>query len=185
MHLAALIKQKNYEHVVHVLRRHPITFLPKIFMLLLLLAVPVAIYFLLTGIYPNILESPVLYPLLVLLGSIYYLTAYLFFFAQFITFYLDVWIVTNDRIVDVEQFGLFSRTISEVDLFRIQDVTSDIHGVFATFFNFGEVAIKTASVNINIVAHDVPQPNKVREDLIRLAHEDRKYHYSQPGNKEH
>jgi membrane protein YdbS with pleckstrin-like domain len=183
MIMSSLIKQKSYERIEHVLRRHPITFIPEIALFLVLAAVPVIVYLLINTLFPTLLQGPVIYPISILAGSIYYLSILLFFYAQFITYYLDVWVVTNDRIIDVEQLGLFSRTISEVDLFRIQDVTSDIHGVFATFFNYGNVAIKTASVNVNIVAKNVPHANKIREDLIRLAHEDRKYHFSQPGNK--
>ena len=59
--------------------------------------------------------------------------------------------MTNDRIVDIEQHGLFSRTISEVDLFRIQDVTVDIHGIIATLLNYGNLTVKTASDNIHII----------------------------------
>ena len=183
MKIDELIRQKSYEKIEHVLRRHPITFIPKIILFLVLLCIPAILYLLLTNMYPLIFDGPVIYPLAVMFTSVYLLSVYLFFFAQFIEFYLDVWIITNDRIIDVEQLGLISRSVSEVDLFRKQDVTSDVQGVVATFFNYGKVAIKTASVNVNIIAHDVSAPNKIREALIRLAHEDRKYHYNESINK--
>ena len=166
------------------MRRHPITFLPKILLFLTMLAVPAIVYFMISSLYPDLFFNTVIYPLAVILGAAYYLGTYLFFYTQFIDYYLDIWIVTNDRIVDVEQLGLFSRTISELDLFRIQDVTTDVHGFFATIFHYGSVSVKTASSNINIIFHDVPRPNEIREDLIRLSHEDRKYHYIQPGESE-
>ncbi len=183
MIISALIKQKSYERVEHVLRRHPVTFIPQTAMFITLAAVPIALYFLFNNLYPTILNGDIVYPIAVLVGSMYFLSIFLFFFAQFITFYLDVWIITNDRIIDVEQVSLFSRSISEVDLFRIQDVTSQTHGFFATFFKYGDVEVKTASMNVDIIARNVPHPNKIREHLIHLSHEDRKYHYNQPGNK--
>lgn len=177
MHLSSLIKQKSYERVVYVLRRHWITFAPIALLFLTLLAVPAAVYAMITYLFPPLLSGASLFPLAVMLGSAYYLSAYLFFYAQFVDYYLDLWIVTNDRIVDIEQFGLFSRTISELDLFQIQDVTTDVHGFFATVFHYGDVSVKTASANISIVFRNVPNPNKIREHLVRLSDEDRKYHF--------
>jgi membrane protein YdbS with pleckstrin-like domain len=179
MHLSQVIKQKSYEEIVFHLRRHPITFLPVIFLFLILLTVPLIIYFLISNLYPTLLDGAILYPLAVLGASIYFLSIYLFFYGQFIDYYLDLWIVTNDRIVDMEQLGLFRRTTTEVDLFRIQDVTANIKGVFPTIFDYGDVVIKTASANLNIVFRNVSNPNKIREELIRLADEDRAYHYRQ------
>lgn len=176
MHLANLIHQKSYEKINHILRRHPLTFLPQIGLFLLLLALPILIYLITTSNFSTLLTNDKLYAAAVLAASIYYLSVYLFFFMHFIDYYLDIWIVTNDRIVDVEQFGLFSRTISELDLFRVQDVTTDIHGFFPTIFNYGDVSVKTASPNLDIIFRAVPQPNHVRQQLLQLANMDRKYH---------
>ena len=177
MHLSQVIKQKPYEQIVHHLRRHPITFLPVIGLFLILLLVPAVLYFLVTSLFPVLLDGPILYPTAVLGSSLYYLSVYLFFYGQFIDYYLDLWIVTNDRIIDMEQHGLFRRTSTELDLFRIQDVTANITGVFGTLFDYGDVVIKTASSNLNIVFRNVPNPNQIREDLVHLADEDRRYHY--------
>ncbi|OGH68818.1 MAG: hypothetical protein A3J66_02050 [Candidatus Magasanikbacteria bacterium RIFCSPHIGHO2_02_FULL_47_14] len=178
MHVSYLIKQKSYERVVHILRRHPVTFLPKVLFFILLILVPIAIFLLFKNLFPLFIEKEMIQVLGILLGSLYYFGILLFFYTEFVIFYLDMWVVTNDRIIDIEQFGLFSRTISELDLFRIQDVTTDVHGIFPTLLHYGTVTVKTASDNINIVFHDVPQPNKIREELIQLSHEDRKYHYN-------
>lgn len=177
-HLSHLIQQKSYERIEYVLRRHGFTFVPKILLFVILAAVPLLVFLMISNLYPTLNQSNSLFAIGILGGSLYYLTILLFFYTQFIVFYLDMWVVTNDRIVDVEQLGLFSRTVSELDLFRIQDVTTDVHGIFATFLQYGSVTVKTASSNLNIVFKDVPQPNVVRENLIRLSHEDRKYHYN-------
>ncbi|MEK7083984.1 MAG: PH domain-containing protein [Patescibacteria group bacterium] len=178
MVISHLIKQKSYERIEYVLRRHWLTFLPNIILLLVLMAVPIILYFFLGGLYPSLSENAIWRPIGVLFGSAYYLSIYLFFYMQFIDFYLDQWIVTNDRLVDIEQFGLFSRSIAELDLFQVQDVTSEVHGFFATFFNYGDLCIKTASMNLDIVFRKVPNPNHIRNDIIRLAEEDRRYHHT-------
>jgi membrane protein YdbS with pleckstrin-like domain len=141
--------------------------------------IPVAVYFLFANLFTDLFANETIFTLAVLLASVYYLSIFLFFYAQFVVFYLDIWIVTNDRIIDVYQHGLFARTISEFDLYRIQDVTVEIKGLFASLFNYGNVNIKTASGNANITFYNIPNPNEVRETLVELAEDDRKFHHDQ------
>lgn len=183
MHIARFIKQKPYEHIEYILHRHPLTFLPQIFLFLLLCSVPLMVGYMIQSFAPGLLASQSTYALLVLFVSVYLLGVLLFLYTEFVLYYLDVWIVTNDRVVDIEQLGLFSRTISELDLYNIQDATSDVHGFFPTLFNYGVVTIKTASTNVNIIFRDIPHANKVREDLIRLADMDRRYHEKMKDQK--
>ncbi len=177
MLISHLIKQKSYEKIEFFLRRHPITFVPILFLFIILILVPVVIYFLINNLFPQLLTGEIAYPILVLFASLYCLSIYLFFYAQFIDFYLDLWIVTNDRIVDIEQHGLFSRTTSELDLYRIQDVTVNVNGFFPTIFKFGNVTVKTASSNSDIIFKNIPNPNQVRQGLIQLSEEDLKHHH--------
>ncbi|MCB9799095.1 PH domain-containing protein [Candidatus Nomurabacteria bacterium] len=183
MDIPSLIKKKPYEKVLYVLRRHPFTFLGNLALFLVMLIAPLVLILISKGLYPTLLDNEVVYAAGILLGSIYYLTTYLIFFIHFVDYYLDLWIVTNDRIIDIEQLGLFSRTISELDLFRIQDVTSDIKGFFPTMFNYGDLTIKTASSNIHIVFRNIADPNNIREHLIKLSDEDRRFHYKQDNEE--
>ncbi|MBU0661245.1 PH domain-containing protein [Patescibacteria group bacterium] len=179
-----LIQKKDYEKVLYVLRRHPLTFVPTLILTVVLAAMPPIVYWMISTLFPLLFQKEALYALTILGGSIYYVSLLLFFYTQFVVFYLDIWIVTNDRIIDIEQIGLFSRTVSELELFRIQDITTDINGMIPTFFRYGNVMIKTASDNINIVFYDVPHANRIREELITLSHEDRKYHYGITMNED-
>lgn len=176
MHLSHFVRQKSYEVLKHVLRRHSITFIPIAVLFIVLMIVPMVAFFITNTLFPEFLKGPVSFPILVLFGSLYYLTIYLFFYAQFIDYYLDLWIVTNDRIIDIEQKGLFDRVIIELDLFRIQDVTTVVSGFFPTIFKYGNVIITTASSTNQIIFKQVPYPDMVRQELIALAEEDRKFH---------
>lgn len=179
MLLGHIIRQKSYEKIEYYLHRSGVTFLPTFVLFLILMALPVGLYFLLQNLFPAWFIDPKILPLLILGGSTYYLGIYLFGYAQFIDFYLDSWVVTNDRIVDIDQLGLFAKTVSEMDLYRIQDVTVDIKGFFHTVFNFGNVLIKTASGNAHIIFYNVPNPQEVGRTLIELAEHDRKYHHGE------
>lgn len=147
------------------LRRHPITFIAKIFLCLLLFALP----FLLSPILEALLADPYWGPTLILLGSAYLLLVTVFFHALFVDYYLDIWIVTNDRIVDIQQSGLFKRTVAELDLKQVQDVTSQTIGIFGTFFNYGTVGIQTAGAKQKFDFQNVANPHEIRGELLKLA----------------
>ena len=50
----------------------------------------------------------------------------------------------------------------------IQDVSSSVKGIFATFFNYGTVLIQTASEVNQIDFNQVPNPEKVIKLLREL-----------------
>ncbi|MFA6486074.1 MAG: PH domain-containing protein [Candidatus Magasanikbacteria bacterium] len=176
MTIGELIKQKTYERIAFFLHRHLVTFIPVIALFLILLVAPLAVGFLLKNFFLPWWENPLFQPLLVLFGSIYFLSIFLFFYSYFVTFYLDVWIVTNDRLVDIRQMSLFSRTVAEVDLFQIQDATSEVKGFWASLFNYGNIYLQTAGPVPRFVLYNVTNPNYLRERILDLAAEDKKFH---------
>lgn len=179
MTYANIIKQKPYEKIIHLLRRDVITFIPYILLLIILLAAEYGLYYLLKTLFPVLFINQIGLAAMVILGSIYALSVWLFFFTGFVNYYLDMWIITNDRLIDIRQDGLFARTVAELDLYRVQDVTSECKGLFATAFDFGNVYVQTAGAKERFVFYNIPKPHLIREAIIKLAGEDRKFHASQ------
>lgn len=177
MSLQNLIKQKSYEKIVLTARRHPVTFVPYIIFFLLLLIVPLGVYWLLNHSALNSYwQSPSGYAVTIIIASVYFLSCILFFYTNFVTFHLDMWIVTNDRLLDMAQKNLFSRVISELDLYHIQDATSQVNGFFPSIFNYGDIVLQTAGAVDRFMFHNVANPNKLRELILDLSAEDKKYH---------
>ena len=183
MRITDVIKQKSYEHIVHVVRRHPVTFIPRFLFTFLLLFVPFIVYRLIGSLFPFLFSDQNTFALAILSTTIYLLAIYLFFYTEFVDYFLDMWIVTNDRIIDIEQQGVFSRTIVELDLFQIQDVKATVSGVFPTLFHYGDIHVTTASSTNDIIFRRVPSPANLARELITLSHEDRKFHIMEPGHK--
>jgi len=176
MNIQKLFKQKGYEKVEYTVRRHWVTFVPVILFFILLLVLPFGAYWLLLNSAGNFLQNPVYYTAGVLFASVYYLSVVLFFYTYFVAFHLDLWIITNDRLLDVEQKTLFARTVSEVDLYQIQDASSEVHGIFPSIFNYGNIILQTAGPVPKFVFRNVPDPNKLRQAILTLSSEDKKYH---------
>lgn len=94
-----------------------------------------------------------------------------FAFLLWMDWYLDAWILTNERIIDIKQTGLFGRDVSEFKLDRIQDVTVHAKGVFPTIFNYGDVRIQTAGEKVDFIFEQVPSPYKVKDTILKVAHQ--------------
>lgn len=177
MTLSNLINQKSYEKIKYTLRRHPVTFIPALLMFFVLLAVPVGIYWLIiNSSLVFLLQDPAYSIILILVLSAYVLSAILFSYTYFVAFYLDLWVITNDRILDMEQKSLFARTIAEVDLYQIQDATSEVKGLFPSLFNYGNVVLQTAGPVPKFIFKNISNPHSLREIILDLSAEDKKFH---------
>lgn len=164
------------EQIAHFLRRHPITILGLIFGYIFLLLAPIIIYYLLTFTRPTFLDNQNLAAVLVLASSVAFLFIWLFLFQAFSDYYLDIWIVTSKRVLNIEQVGLFTRRVSELRLYRVQDVTATVSGVAHTIFNYGNVEIQTAGEKERFIFEDVSDPNMVAKTILQLAEADRREH---------
>lgn len=162
------------EGVVLLLRRHWFTFSRRFIVFLALLFFPVIAYLILFSWVNDALDLQEGLGALIVVGFVVYLLSVnLFFFHAWIDYYLDVWVVTNERIMNIEQNGLFSRVVSELPLDNIQDVTVEVKGALATFYQYGDVIIQTAAENAHFHFDNVPRPYDVAKTILQL-HENTK-----------
>lgn len=180
MQLATFIHQKSYEHIELKIRKHLVTAVPTMLLFVLLLAVPVILRWFVGKMFPGLFEMTLVHLGNTLVNCVYYLSIGLFFYTYFVNFYLDILVITNDRLMHVEQQSIFARTISEVDLYKIQDITSTISGFFESMFDYGNLLIQTAGAAEKFQIDHVPHPEALRQRILDLAEEDRKFH-SQTG----
>jgi membrane protein YdbS with pleckstrin-like domain len=166
-----------YEKVVVLLFRHWFALLVKILTYILLALIPPAIY-LFGG---SFLSEYALGSLFVLLIVVYYMAWWYGLFYAIAMYLLDVWIVTDHRVIDSEQHGFFSRTVAELNLAKIQDVGTSIEGPLATWLKFGNLDIQTAGTNPKFSFKQIPDPLKVK-DMLMHAHNE--YIAVHPGDVE-
>ena len=81
-------------------------------------------------------------------------------------YYLNVWIVTNERVIDVHQKGLFSRELLTAELERVQDVTVDTEGFFQTLLDYGTLTIHTAGEGSDFIITNAANPSLAREKIM-------------------
>lgn len=159
-------KRKD-EKIVLFLRRHWSILFKHFLVYLLEFIIPIAIYIIYIFIidYEIDKEGP-FYIILVMGASLYYLFIGLFFFHDWLDYYLDIWIVTDQRILNIEQNGLFHRVVSEHNITMVQDVTSEVRGRVATMLDYGDVHIQTAGEEQRFIFEQVPRPRDVVTTII-------------------
>jgi uncharacterized membrane protein YdbT with pleckstrin-like domain len=133
-------EQEKGEEIQEVIRRHWFDilwqFIPLIFATLLVIV--------LLGVADKLFSQIIDENILFFFGSFLLLIFWLVASIIWIDYYLDVWIITNRRVVNVEQKGLFMREVSELHYNKIQDITTEVHGFIPTILHYGDVYVQTA-----------------------------------------
>ena len=109
---------------------------------------------------------PVNPSLLIFLSSVWTLLLWAKFFSLWTDHYLDIWIVTDRRIVNIDQKGLFSREVSTLRIECVQDVTLEIHGIVATVLGFGNVLVQTAGESEEFLIKGIANPEYVKRKIL-------------------
>lgn len=161
----------HQEKVLLKLHRHPLVLFLELFPFCILLGVPSLLSFALTTIQVDIVQSDLFLFGFSLLRDIFYLYIFLFIFYIFFAHYLDIWIVTENHIVNIEQKTLFYRSIAEQEIDRIQDITAEIKGPFQTLFNYGTIYIQTAGTQERFIFKDVAHPHHIVTTITKLLDE--------------
>ncbi len=155
------------EKVIRVVRKHWFVLLSQGFFYLLMLIIPLV---LITFIFNLPMMTELSFSGSALLLSLFvgFLWLFLIWNAMFLTltdYLLDVLIITDRRIFEIEQHGLFKRESSTFRIDRIQDVTVDIKGIIATFLDFGDIHIHTAGEGHDFTGKMMANPYSVKKQI--------------------
>lgn len=159
--------QGKDEKIHLFLRRHFITNLPWILFALLLILLPILVFPFIQVIFPLLaFFTPRLSFILI---GFYYLAVFGFIiFTNFLNWYFNVYIVTNERVVDVDFINIIYREVSSTRLNLIQDITVKTGGVIRAIFDYGDLFIQTAGTVENFEFHAVPHPQEVANEIEKM-----------------
>ncbi len=172
--LRRLPNQERDEAPVLFLRRHWIEVVKIILIMIVLAIIPVVFYVFLSD---NGTDWSTYWGQFgVLLFSSYMAFCIAILMTLFTDYYLDSWIVTTNRIINIEQRGLFSRVISELHLNQIQDITAETHGFLPTILSYGNVYVQTAGARERFIFKMVNDPEIVKRKVAQLVEDDKRRH---------
>jgi hypothetical protein len=93
----------------------------------------------------------------------------LVFMPWWIGWHFSVFIITNQRLIQITQKGLFHRSVVDMGLRQIQMVNYEIAGLEQTLLGFGTIMMQT--IVGDLVIHDVHHPAKVQKKILEILRE--------------
>jgi len=160
-HLEDVLQLKEGEKVTSMIRRHVMTLLPNLAFAVLLIVLP---FFLLFPLFSWGIPGVILFAVAVIGGIVIAIRTMVLWDA-------DVLVITNLRLVDVDQKGLFTRAVTEAQLLNIQEVSWKKNGMFETLFGMGSIIVQTAGTANNVEAVRVPHPQRIADFINNMRHQ--------------
>lgn len=164
--------QHEDEEVVILGRRHPITNLWWLTLVCVGVFVPMV-----WGGFPMFVSISSL--TMTKVTILWYLGLLFYAIQHFLLWFYNIYIVTNERLVDVDFMGLLSKTVNVTELENIEDVNYTQNGIMDSFFNMGDVIVQTASEQRTpdtagemsaFTFESIANPDKVSQIISRLVH---------------
>lgn len=102
-----------------------------------------------------------------------------FIYIEWINVELDLFIVTNNRIVWVDQISFLNRTVTECNLWQVQEVNSQTKWILANIFNFWTIDIQTAWATTTLTMWLAPEALKKSRIILNIVDAYRDSHQNQ------
>ncbi|MFA6296845.1 MAG: PH domain-containing protein [Patescibacteria group bacterium] len=158
------------EKLIMLIRKHKIYYLKHALVILFLSILPILLYLFLALNFED-LFNPIIDTLFIIISSIYYLAILFFSLISWMNYYLDVWLVTNERIIEYEQKSPFRRETGELMLESIEDVSVKVEGIIPSIIKSGNIYVQTAGQAERFIFTDAPRPEEIKETIVKLTHQ--------------
>jgi len=147
------------EEIVNILHHHPIAFLKQILITVFIILLA---FFLMFPLFKNLGQAGVaIFVVLILTGLIYG-------GREFFIWYNNVFVITSQRIIDIDQRGIFDKTVSAAPYEKIMDLSYSVKGFWQTVFHLGMIKIKGQGVELLLKnIKDVSRINQLIADSVR------------------
>ena len=150
--------QHEDEEVLMVFHRHPVVMRKGLLALLIIMVF---------GMIPSLIWPTNLnmlwFALLGLgIGSI-------FMFFSWISWHYSIFIVTDQRLIQITQKGLFNRSVVDIGLDKIQNINYQINGFQETVLGFGTILVQTFVGDL--VMDYIHHPQAVQEKIVKIIKE--------------
>jgi hypothetical protein len=150
--------QFDDEEMLLLFRKHPIVMRK---------AIIIASLMLLVGTLPALIKPT----FLVFFGGLAlgFLLCFLVMFYSWIGWNFSVYIVTNQRLIQINQKGLWKRSVIDIGLDKIQTISYEVSGLQETLLGFGTIVIQTYVGEL--VIHDVHHPKHIQKRMSHILRE--------------
>tara|TARA_Y100000310_G_scaffold293587_1_gene323267 strand:- start:88 stop:711 length:624 start_codon:yes stop_codon:yes gene_type:complete len=159
------VKLKEGEEILLVVRQTSIAFATSILVGLVLFLFP---FFLLFPLFSWGKWGVVIFVILLFIAIIFALY-------RFIDWYFNCGIITDKRVIDIDQTGLFDRVVSEVPYYKIDDVSYNIKGIRQSMFRYGNVVVAIRGYRSSVTLKNIAKPWIVQELILEVERRIRRW----------
>lgn len=101
--------------------------------------------------------------------SLFWMVFSLFLYVEWLNHELDMFVITNTRVIGIEQKSFLDRTVSECSLGQVQEVNSATKWFFANILNYGTVNIQTAGNASNFAMDFCPESLENARKVLNIV----------------
>jgi uncharacterized membrane protein YdbT with pleckstrin-like domain len=94
---------------------------------------------------------------------------FLYWFFHWVGWYYSVYIITDQRLIDIQQKGFFNRKVSEVGFEKVQSINYHIKGIEGALLKFGDIAVQTYS-DVEWKLPSIHHPEYIHAELMDMTH---------------
>lgn len=147
--------QFDDEEVLFVFRKHPVVMRK---------GLVIASFAVLLGTVPALIKPEMSY----FFGGLGlgFVLAFIVFFPSWIAWHYSIFIVTDQRLIQITRKGLFNKTVVDMNLNQIQSMNYQVNGLQATLLKFGTIVVQTYMGDL--VIHEVHHPEHVQKTIARI-----------------
>lgn len=159
--------QQEHEILLLLLRRHFITNIPWLIKALIFSLIPVGIELL---IYWGLISLTFFTPeaKVIIYSFYYFLIISGYMFVNYLTWFYNISIVTNVRVMDVDYSNIIVEHVAATKLSQVEDVSYVQVGLIRSIFDYGDVHLQTAGTASNFEFLAVPHPERVIKIINNL-----------------
>lgn len=171
--LTEKIQLDSDEEILTQVRKHWFILFTKSFGLFLAALAPLFLFFILSTIGSGNLSAGILEKSIVIgvfAYTVWLLILWMALFNVWTNYYLDIWTITNKRLIAIDQKRLFHRSVGSFRLERLQDMNVDINGIIPTLLDFGTLEAQTAAGSEEeFKADGLPKPRELKALILRAT----------------
>ncbi len=158
--------QESDEVVLLFLRRHFITNIPWILTTIVGTLVPPALFVIaqLLQVFPFSIPMG----LTIVVTAFYYLLLMGYAFGKFVSWFYNIGIVTQKRLVDLDTSNILAHNTAAAGFNELVDVKFTQKGFFESFFDYGDILIQTEAIHANFEFDASPHPTQVTDIISDL-----------------
>lgn len=163
--------EEENETIIILLRAHIVTNASWLLVVLGAVLVPLILFPILAifNIFPSVGAGTEIFMTL-----LWYAGIFTYGFVNFLYWYFNIYLVTSERVVDIDWYSLLLQKVSSTQISHIEDVTAVRGGVISSLFDFGDIRIQTAGTEEQFEFANIPHPQLVVKKLEELVQDEEK-----------